>query len=83
MADHDFDYPKGATGEVVAPALPELGAQKAWVGLIVATVFSGLTAGLAFASDGSMLFIVLTLVSAMLTPLATALGVYSVSNRAR
>jgi hypothetical protein len=61
--------------------LPEFGAQKAWVGLVVAAVFSALTASLAFASDGSTVAIVLTIVSAALTPLATALGIYQTSNK--
>lgn len=62
--------------------LPDFGPQKAWVALVVATVLSALSGGLAFATDGSTLFTVLTIVSLALTPLATALGVYQTTNRA-
>jgi hypothetical protein len=81
MGDHEME--NADVVQNVTPELPDLGAQKAWVGLIVATVFSSLTTWSALVADGSQERTILTIVLAALTPLATALGVYSVTNRAR
>lgn len=53
---------------------------KAVVGAVVATIGTGFTAALAFAAPGSTAFIVLTILSAMLTTAGVAFGVYQTTN---
>lgn len=54
---------------------------KAIVGLLIAALGAGGTAALAFADPGSPVFAALTIGLAALTPIATYLGVYAVSNK--
>ena len=53
---------------------------KAVIGLLIATIGSGITTALAFQAAGSMTFIILTIIAAALTPLATYYGVYRTAN---
>lgn len=56
-------------------------AHKAWIALVIAAIGSGITAALGFAAPDSSEFMVLTIIAAVLTPIATAFGVYEMPNK--
>ena len=53
---------------------------KALIGLLIATVGSVIFTALTFASPHSTLFIVLTIITAVLAPIGTYVGVYGATN---
>jgi hypothetical protein len=53
---------------------------KALIGLLIASLGSGITTALAFQIPNSATFIILTITVAVLTPVATYLGVYGATN---
>lgn len=56
-------------------------AHKAWTALVIASIGAGITAALGFAAPDSTEFMVLTIIAAVLTPIATAFGVYEIPNK--
>ena len=53
---------------------------KALIGLLIATISSGIFTALTFATPHSTVFIVLTIATAVLVPVATYFGVYGATN---
>lgn len=53
---------------------------KALIGLLIASLGSGITTALAFQIPNSVTFITLTIIAAVLTPVATYFGVYGATN---
>ena len=53
---------------------------KALIGLLIATISSGIFTALTFATPHSTIFIVLTIATAVLVPVATYFGVYGATN---